>query len=50
MTAKDLLSSIGNDEHKINLLSKIIDELLEECDEPEKYKYFAILNTFFQKF
>ena len=38
MTAKDLLSSIGNDEHKINLLSKIIDEILEECDEPEKYK------------
>ena len=38
MNAKDLLSAIGNDEHKIDLLSEIIDELLEECDEPGKYK------------
>lgn len=38
MNTKDMLMSIGNDEHKIKLLSCIIDELLEECDEPEKYK------------
>lgn len=33
-----MLSAIGNDEHKIKLLSGIIDELLEDCEEPEKYK------------
>lgn len=38
MNTKDLLSSLGNDERKIKLLSEIIDELLEECDEPGKYK------------
>ena len=38
MNTKELLTSIGNDEHKINLLSEIIDELLEDCEEPEKYK------------
>lgn len=38
MNTKDLLISLGTDEHKINLLSGIIDELLEECEEPEKYK------------
>lgn len=38
MNTKDLLSAIGNDEHKIGLLAEIIDELLEECEEPGKYK------------
>ena len=38
MNAKDLLSAIGNDEHKIDLLSEIIDELLEEYEESGKYK------------
>lgn len=38
MKTQDLIKAIGNDENKINILSEIIDELLEECDEPNKYK------------
>ena len=38
MNTKKLLSSIGNDEQKITILSEIIDELLEDCEDPGKYK------------
>lgn len=33
-----MLKKIEGDEHKLCLLSEIIDELLEECEEPEKYR------------
>lgn len=38
MNTKEMLKKIEGDEHKICLLSEIIDELLEECEEPGKYK------------
>lgn len=39
MNTKELLCTIGRDEYKISVLAEIIDELLEECAEPGKYKH-----------